>query len=76
MEVKIEIEMKPTDQMYRKQGIVKYRQWFRDAVDFWHDWQKEAREDFEFVEGKQWSEHDRKKFAETVPLLITAYQFA
>ena len=45
---------------------------FRDAVDFWNDWQKEAREDFDFVEGKQCNESDRKKFAETgrVPLVI------
>ena len=76
MELKIEIEksiqLLPNDPMYHKRGIGKYRQWFRDAVDFWNDWQKEAREDFDFVEGKQWSESDRKKFAETgrVPLVI------
>ena len=58
--------------MYKKRGIGKYRQWFRDAVDYWHDWQKEAREDYEFVEGKQWSKADLKKFAETAraPLVI------
>ncbi len=76
MELKIEIEksvqLLPNDPMYRKRGIGKYRQWFRDAVDFWNKWQIEAREDFDFVEGKQWSESDRKKFAETgrVPLVI------
>jgi len=58
--------------MYKKRGIGKYRQWFRDAVDYWHDWQIEAREDYEFVEGKQWSKADLKKFAETAraPLVI------
>ena len=76
MEVRIEIEktaeLLPTDLMYKKQGIGKYRQWFREAVDYWHDWQEEAREDYEFVEGKQWSNADLEHFEETgrAPIVI------
>ena len=70
MELKIEIEKVMS--LEPKYEIGKYRQWFRDAADFWRDWQTEAREDYEFVEGKQWNESDRKKLAETgrVPLVI------
>ena len=75
MEVKVEIEkieMLPSDPMYHKRGIGKYRQWFRDAADYWHKWQIEAREDYDFVEGKQWSAADTKKFLETgrAPIVV------
>ena len=75
MELKIEIEkveLLPNDTMYNTQGIGKYRKWFRDAVDYWHDWQEEAREDYEFVEGKQWSNADIQKLEKTgrSPLVI------
>ena len=75
MEIKIEIEkleLLPSDPMYKKRGIGLYRQWFRDAADFWQDWQEEAREDFDFVEGKQWSKSDLRNFKDKgkVPIVI------
>lgn len=70
LEVKIEIEK--VELLPKNRGIGKYRQWFRDAVDYWHKWQVEAREDYEFVEGKQWSAADTKKFLETgrAPIVV------
>ena len=50
LEIKIDIEkveLLPNDPFYTKKGIGKYRQWFSDAVDFWKEWQEEAREDYE-----------------------------
>ena len=46
------------------QGIGKYRQWFREAVDAAHDWQEAAREDYKFVEGQQWSADELRIFKE------------
>lgn len=42
--------------------IGKFRQQFREAADFWSDWREAARQDYEFVSGKQWSEEDIKAF--------------
>lgn len=39
--------------------IGKFRQWFREAVDAAADWRDEAREDYEFVAGKQWTDDDK-----------------
>lgn len=39
--------------------IEKFRRWFRVAVDKAGTWRKEAREDYEFVAGKQWKDGDR-----------------
>ena len=49
---------------FGERSIGMYRQWFRDAADFWRKWQDEAREDFDFVEGRQWTESQIKKFEE------------
>lgn len=39
--------------------IGRFRQWFREAVDAAADWRDEAREDYEFVAGKQWTDDDK-----------------
>ena len=72
MEVKIEVEKSVNLFPQKNLSIGKFRQWFRDAADFWQKWQEEAREDYEFVEGRQWSKADLKRFAETrrPPLVI------
>ena len=72
MEVKIEVEKSVNLFPKNNLSIGKFRQWFRDAADFWQKWQEEAREDYEFVEGRQWSKADLKRFAETrrPPLVI------
>lgn len=41
------------------QAIGKYRQWFREAVDAAAEWRDEAREDYDFVSGHQWTEADK-----------------
>lgn len=50
-----EEEMVITDDNLRRK-----RQWFRAAVDKWSDWRDEAREDYEFVAGKQWKNQDKQ----------------
>lgn len=65
MELKIEIEKKELpDPFYNRQGIGLFRQWFRDAVDYWREWQDAAREDYDFVEGRQWTKNQIRKFEE------------
>ena len=40
-------------------SIGKFRRWFRAAVDNATEWRDEAKEDYEFVAGKQWSDSER-----------------
>lgn len=49
---------------FEREGIGKYRRWFRDAVDAARRWQDEAREDYDFVEGRQWTKAELQRFAE------------
>lgn len=60
-----------TDPFFESQGIGKYRRWFREAVDHSQKWQEEAREDFNFVSGRQWSKAERKRFEETARPALT-----
>ena len=40
------------------------RKWFQAAVDGGRKWREEAKEDYEFVAGKQWSDEDIAAFQE------------
>ena len=40
------------------------RKWFQAAVDSGKKWREEAKEDFEFTAGKQWTEDELKIFRE------------
>lgn len=44
--------------------VVKMKRWFREAVDAWQDWRKQAVEDLEFYDGIQWQKDDRKRLEE------------
>ena len=55
----------PADSVYR------FRRYFKESIDFWRDWQREAREDYDFVRGKQWSKEDQDRFAESGRPAIT-----
>lgn len=46
-------------------AIAQYREWFRAAVDKAQEWREEAREDYEFMVGKQWTDADKLKLAES-----------
>ena len=35
---------------------------FKAAVEFWNKWQKEAKEDYDFVVGKQWRPEELAEF--------------
>lgn len=52
------------NKFFERQGIGQYRRWFRDAVDAARSWQDEAREDYDFVEGRQWTKAELARFRE------------
>lgn len=52
------------NKFFERRGIGLYRQWFRDAVDAARSWQDEAREDYDFVEGRQWTKAELVRFRE------------
>lgn len=51
--------------------ISKFRRWFREASDHMADWRAEAKQDYDFVAGKQWEEADRAKLEESGRPAIT-----
>ena len=42
--------------------LAKFRRWFQAATEHSREWQTEAKEDYNFVCGKQWSEEELKTF--------------
>ena len=44
--------------------ITKIRKWFKQAVDGGSEWRKLAREEYDFVRGKQWTEDDKAALTE------------
>lgn len=42
-------------------AVDKYREWFKCAADHWRKWRRQAREDYEFVTGKQWKRQDKEE---------------
>lgn len=41
--------------------VITMKRWFREAVDAWQEWRKEAIEDLEFYDGLQWRPDDKKR---------------
>lgn len=52
------------EKFFERQGVELYRRWFRDAVDSVRRWQDEALEDYDFVEGRQWTKAELQRFKE------------
>lgn len=48
----------------RSDSLARCRKWFRAAVDKGQRWREEAKEDYEFTAGKQWTDEEIKKFNE------------
>ena len=42
--------------------LFKYRRWFRAAVESWSKWRDEAKEDYDFLVGKQWTADELAEF--------------
>ena len=45
-------------------NLAQCRKWFQAAVDGGKKWREEAKEDFEFTAGKQWTDEEIKAFKE------------
>lgn len=45
-------------EQYSTTEFEKFQNWFKEADQFSHDWRKQAREDYAFVAGDQWSQED------------------
>ena len=45
--------------------------WFKDDLSSLEDWRNEAREDFDFYSGNQWSEDDKQKLKNELRPVIT-----
>ena len=52
-------------------NLAQCRKWFQAAVDGGKKWREEAKEDFEFTAGKQWTEEEMKFFQENGRPAIT-----
>lgn len=52
--------------------LSKFRKWFKGAIEAWQKWQDEAKEDYDFVAGKQWRPEEIAEFEkqEKPPLVI------
>lgn len=56
------IELDKPQETRAAANVGKFRRWFRAAIEASDDWRKEAREDYDFVSGDQWSEQDKQAF--------------
>lgn len=50
------------DEIGENLSVNRYRRWFQNAVDKMHPWREAAKEDYDFVSGKQWSESEIQTF--------------
>lgn len=49
----------------------RFKAWFRADKEHCKDWRRDAKEDFEFLAGDQWTEHDKQKLKEEMRPVIT-----
>lgn len=59
------------DEIDARQGIGKFRHWFREAVDKADIWRQEAEQDYDFVAGKQWTDEDKRALEDSGRPAIT-----
>lgn len=51
--------------------LIKFQNWFKDAVDASHEWREAAKEDYDFYNGRQWDADDRRNLEEHHRPVIT-----
>lgn len=49
----------------------KWKRWFKEDKEHSAEWRKDAREDYDFVAGRQWSEEDKTKLRDEMRPAIT-----
>lgn len=64
-------DVQPQDVQEPTDMLAQCRKWFRAAVEHGEDWRREAREDYEFVAGKQWTDEEIAAFQEDHRPVIT-----
>lgn len=51
--------------------MLKFKKWFKNAVDAAQEWREEAKEDQDFYNGRQWKDTDRRVLTEAKRPVIT-----
>lgn len=58
------VEVGDTKMIQENPNLIKFRDWFKAAVDHDSNWRREAREDYQFVAGQQWHKADKAALEE------------
>ena len=61
----------PGDTLEADALLLKLKTWFRADRDHSREWRKEAKEDFDFFSGEQWSAEDKEKLKSELRPIIT-----
>lgn len=64
----------PTNELDFDELLIRFKGWFREDAEHCKPWHEEARDDFDFKSGKQWSEEDIQMLRERDRIPVTLNQ--